>query len=375
MPPPRSAPAAPTAWSAFKAGLFQPSLPALVGLVAVLVSWLVGASLVVDRDFAMGPGNGHLTNGPTDTYGNLFNEALDLERRLDQEPRPRVLLIGASSMRESLADLGTLTAPLSEIAGTPVQPELLTAGALSVWEMAALLDPLRADLTGIVALEVSPRRLSTSPEKLEELLHAPRFPFDSPWVNARAGELGIEPPSRTGVFFLDHLGFFATRPKILLQANRPPVEPLRYLTSRWRPPEGAEWERVDQSASGWLQAWPQHADFNLDCYRELIADLSAEGRVAVVLIEAPSNPAVDARIYGEAVAAEALADYRRRVEAFAAEIGVPYWRPSHDLALPAEAFHDHTHLREGYAREQITAELGRRLAEHWPVAFLARGDR
>lgn len=375
MPPPRSAPAAPTAWSAFKAGLFQPSLPALVGLVAVLVSWLVGASLVVDRDFAMGPGNGHLTNGPTDTYGNLFNEALDLERRLAVDADPRVLLIGASSMRESLAELGTLQSLVSGAAGPEVTPELLTAGALSVWEMAALLDPLRADLTGIVALEVSPRRLSTSPEKLEELLHAPRFPFDSPWVNERAGEHGIEPPSRTGVFFLDHLGFFATRPKILLQANRPPVEPLRYLTSRWRPPEGAEWERVDQSAAGWLQAWPQHADFNLDCYQDLIADLSADGRVAVVLIEAPSNPAVDARIYAEAEAAEALADYRRRVETFAVEIGVPYWRPSHDLALPAEAFHDHTHLREGYAREQITAELGRRLAEHWPVAFPAGGDR
>lgn len=374
MPPPRSAPAAPTAWSAFKAGLFQPSLPALIGLVAVLVSWLVGASLVVDRDFAMGPGNGHLTNGPTDTYGNLFNEALDLERRLAVDADPRVLLIGASSMREGLAELGTLRSIVGQAAGSEVTPELLTAGALSVWEMAALLDPLRSNLTGIVVLEVSPRRLSTSPEKLEELLHAQRFPFDSPWVNARAAELGIEPPSRTGVFFLDHLGFFATRPKILLQVGRPPVDPVRYLTSRWRPPEGAEWERVDQSASGWLHRWPQHAEINLECYRELIADLSADGRIAVVLVEAPSNPAVDERIYAEPAAAKAVADYRRRVEAFAADAGVPYWRPSHDLELPAEAFHDHTHLREGYARERLTTELGRRLANHWPLAFPDGGD-
>lgn len=362
-------------WSAFKAGLFQPSLPALLGLVAVLLTWLVGASLVVDRDFAMGPGNGHLTNGPTDTYGNLFNEALDLERRLAVDADPRVLLTGASSMRESLAGLGSLQALVGQAAGPEITPELLTAGALSVWEMAALLDPLRQDLTGIVVLEISPRRLSTSPEKLEELLHAPRFPFDSPWVNERAREHGIEPPSRTGVFFLDHMGFFATRPKILLQVNRPPVKPLRYLTSLWRPPAGAEWDRVDRSAASWLQTWPQHADFNLEGYRDLIGDLSADGRVAVVLIEAPSNPAVDARIYAEAPAAEALVDYRRRVSAFADEVGIPYWRLSHDLELPAEAFHDHTHLREGYARQRITAELGRRLAEHWTVAFPAGGDQ
>ncbi len=375
MPPPRLAPPAPTAWSAFKAGLLEPSLPALVGLVAVLLTWLVGASAVIDREFAKGPGNGYLTNGSTDTYGNLFNDALDLERRLVEEPGPRVLLIGASSMREGLGELERLTAPLTALTGTPVRAELLTAGALSIWEMAALLDPLREDLSGIVVLEVSPRRLSTSPGKLEELLHAQRFPFDSPWVNARAGELGIDPPARTGVFFLDHMGFFATRPKILMQVGRPPVEPLRYLTSRWRPPEGAEWERVDASAASWLATWADHADFNLECYRALIEELERDGSVAAVLVEAPSNPAVDARIYAGEAEAAALADYRRRVEGFAAEVGVPYWRPSHDLELPAEAFHDHTHLREGYAREQLTGELARRLAEHWATVFPRGADR
>lgn len=375
MPPPLSPRSAPTAWSAFKAGLFEPSLPALVGLAAVLVTWLVGASAIVDRDFARGPGNGHLTNGPTDTYGNLFNDALDLERRLTEEPGPRVLLIGASSMREGLASLETLEVPLTGAAEEPVRAELLTAGALSVWEMAALVDPLRADFEGLIVLEMSPRRLSTSPEKLKEFLHSQRFPFDSPWVEERAATAGIEAPRRTGVFFLDHLGFFATRPKILLQITRPPVEPLRYLTSRWRPPEGAEWERVDKSASGWLEPWPQHVDFNLDCYRELIADLTADGRIAVVLLEAPSNPAVDQRIYAEPSASDALRAYRERVEAFASDVGVPYWRVSHDIALPAEAFHDHTHLREGYAREQLTAELARRLAGHWPQAFGGDSDQ
>lgn len=369
MPPPRSAPAAPTAWSAFKAGLFQPSLPALIGLVAVLVSWLVGASLVVDRDFAKGPGNGHLTNGPTDTYGNLFNQALDLERRLEVDADPRVLLIGASSMRESLSPLGTVQAIVSAAAGPELTPELLTAGALSVWEMAALLDPLRETLHGLVVLEVSPRRLSTSPEKLQELLHAQRFPFDSPWVDAQAQAAGIEPKSRTGVFFLDHLGFFASRPRIALQVAREPVEPLRYLTSMWRPPQGAEWERVDRSASAWLQVFPEHVEFNLGCYRALIQDLQAGGRIGVVLLEAPSNPAVDERIYADAEAAAAVEEYRQRVEAFAGELGVPYWHVAQDLELAPEAFHDHTHIREGYARDQLTLELSRRLAEHWGRVF------
>ena len=47
------------------------------------------------------------------------------------------------------------------------------------------------------------------------------------------------------------------------------------------------------------------------------------------------------------------------------------------ICFPAPALDtrvDDALRREGYARERITAELGKRLAQHWTVAFPAGGD-
>ncbi len=359
MPPAQAqAKAPPSAWTQFQTGLFQPSLGALLGTLAVACGLFAACVFGITPQFIGAGGYRYFTSGPIDTYANLTAEVLHL--RATGFAEPPLLVLGASSMREAVAD----PSELSRGFATPVEPHLLSAGSLSIWEMAVVLEQLPERLEGIVAVELSPRRLALPPDRVQALLTSPNFPLHSDWVDARARADGLAVPARKSSYFLEHFRFFVARPGMLSNVISGPVEPRRHFAETWRVPTADEFERIRSTAGRWTGGYAEHRDFNLAFYRDLVARLRSRGAL-VAFVESLSNPEVDSVVFADPTARETLEQYRRDADALAAELGVPLLRPGERAALDPSDFHDHTHLRVMPARERFTAALAEELARNF----------
>ncbi len=359
------APQRPSVWAELRHGATRPSGPALIGMLAVALAWLLGCITFLTPARIAQLGGGWFMESDEDEYAALLADTLRL-RTLTPGPR-EIVIIGASSTREAITSAEDLEELVSTQLGEPVHVRLIAGGGLFVWEIAAVVDQLPPHLRGTVLVEISERQVTRARDLLQGLVESPRLPLDSPAFDAevRTAKLA-QPHVWTDNYFLRHYQFFVARPLALLNLVRGPVTPCPHMTARWRPPTEAEWRRIHETAGQWVTKYDL-APANFAVYGRILGAIRQRG-LQPALFQPPRNPKVMAEALAERGAADMFARYTTDLEQFAQQQNTPLWTVQDEAAMTPDDFFDGLHVKSDAARERYTAALAKHIADQLRTA-------
>jgi hypothetical protein len=358
----------------FWSGLATPSLPTALGAVAFALLELYAAALWVTPKKLARIDPVVLMEGRNDDRSVVTVEALRMRR---PSKRRGVAMLGASHGVRSLVDHGAgIPDRLLRATGEHVDFFPLCAAGQSIAEWIVLLDQIPPDFRGVVILTVidqmgtirgrQPTRVHT-----RMALSSPTFDHP-PEIFARhlqptdLASSSLLPP--TGVYFLDHLAFFASRRSALVRAGpaerRPPAPRVARKTRRNRQSFATILAKMEREPGpALIGILPELA--------ALIAPLRRPG-LEIVILEAPVNPRLDAMKR----ASHSRADvYDPAMLAFARREGVRYWNPSAEVEISDADFTDAIHLHSASGRRRFEAAIAGRLGALLRGEEVADGPR
>lgn len=348
--PPTDAAVAPPSWVAeFREGALSSSVASLVAAV-VVAALALAAVVVVGTPQRLQRVHPYLAAHGGDDRPFVTVEVL---RILEEGSGVRrVVVLGASSMREAVAreEAGDR---LRQALGDPgLEVVHLTTGGQTPWEMLTLTEALLPVLEGVAVLGVNASFFGEDPDELPELLTTRRFGFAYPALSEEAQRLGIEVRDGTGNYLWDQRSYFLSR---LVQARatllRGPVahEPHR-PEGPLHPPD--EWHRYDGRTQAYSRLYERHFDRNALILGRIIERLRESG-VQVVLVETPRSPRIE-ELPGFR---EWVREHDRRMTPLVAQWRVPYLRMDEPAALGAADFEDPVHISSPDARVRYTRAL------------------
>ncbi|HEX4338470.1 MAG TPA: hypothetical protein VH062_21340, partial [Polyangiaceae bacterium] len=255
---------------------------------------------------------------------------------------------------------------LTEEAGMPVEFQRFSSNTQRYEDALLIADQLPPSFRGVVVLTVTDYKRDYKPKDT---------PKEEAEEEARLADrlLAIDAPSLapvwakhhfrrrpTGVFFVDHLRFFAAR--------RIAALPF-FFTTRPELPAGqligdpmADADRVEKAAQRITKAYGVFRrpapilTQSREVLRRTLDNLRARG-IQVVVLEAITNP------LREVIDAEGhIERYRSEVAEFAEEHGAVYWDFNADLDFAPEDFQDDVHLGSQAARRKFQHTLVSALA-------------
>jgi len=345
----------------FVHGATKPSLPALVGALAVAVFLFLLCVTLITPDLLATKGYRYVLVNPGDEYACLTSEVLRVGRFPSCDLT--VAVIGSSTTREAISDADHLEQLLLEKTKRSVTVYVLATGGLNHWEAVCVLDCIRDRFRGLVVLEVSPVKLSLERDHLRGFAEKPRLALDSSAFDEEVRLAGLEVPRRVNNYFLDHYQFFVARPGALLNLVNGPVQPKFHFAEHWRPPTEQEWERAVRHLASWQKTYRDNRDANLGVYARLIRRLRERDGNDIVLLEAVCNPRASAVILSTPEAKQLHEEYKADITRFARENNVAYWDLSAAAQLVPEDFVDHHHIRSPEVRRRYTEALAARLGD------------
>src|SRR5262249_18475337 len=113
---------------------------------------------------------------------------------LSPDREPMVILLGASSLRQSMPDESALAEMVAADGRPAVKVISLAAPGARSWEFIALADRLPAGLRAVIVVALAPTTISPATDSLREVISEPRFGFVSPAVDGEAVAQGIDVP-------------------------------------------------------------------------------------------------------------------------------------------------------------------------------------
>ncbi len=339
----------------FWGGLTAATLSSALGAIAFAILELVLAiALITPRNVARIDPR-YLKDHRSDDRATTTVEALKLH--FSSSHHRSVVMLGASNARKGLVDAGrNLERELRAATGERIDVHTLFADRQTIHEWVILLDQLPPSFEGVLVFtvfDVLSRAESGVPDRLA--LTSPTLAHPS---DAFRGVLEqSEPAPRFGLYFLDHLGFFAARRGVLARLG--PAPPRR--KARWKPLRHgdhngkirAAWQRATRRL-----AWREEPLlFEYLPALEEIARLMKRPGVEVVFVESPVNPRFDTM----KPEAQARSVYESAMLKFAERTGAHYWNPSVEARLRASEFRDWVHLENLGAEARYEAALVERL--------------
>ncbi|HEY4120312.1 MAG TPA: hypothetical protein VGM56_20745 [Byssovorax sp.] len=341
------------ALSAFLGGLVRPSFASVIGAIAFALLELGACLCFVDeRAMARLPSD-FFKQDEADDRARITVDACRAHFRAS--PGVQVFYLGPSTARLALRDADhpePIERALSEAVGDPVHFWNFTANGETVEEYLVIAEQLPADARGVLVVPFSDTRHDhvehvdgARKRRTHELLG-----LDVTGLGPLAASIGEAPTHTTGVFFLDHLGFFAARRDALARLRPPPRVPAELhkhgATGRFA---GIAKRMNDDSSTRAL------LERHVRLMRQVAKEADKRG-LELVILEAPVAPAFNEGKPGLRAA------YDEKVAELAYATNATYWDLNDEAKLTTEDFYDPVHIGEDDARRRYEAALVEHLA-------------
>ncbi|MBI1371164.1 MAG: hypothetical protein GC159_00140 [Phycisphaera sp.] len=349
----------PGAGAVFVRTLLSPSWPGLLLTLIVAAAWLGGLMLWLTPDRVASIDEGYFIIGERDDYYVVTRRVFQIQRA-PEEPNG-VIVLGSSTIKAAVTNEQDLTRRLSTRLGIDAPVHVLTTGGQTIYDMTAIVDGTIDKIGGAVLINAWAVHIAPPDDLAADIAANPRLGFQSDALDAELKHSGIEPRTRTDVYWLDNQGFYSRRmfeaamrtfegPRVRrAHPPRPRLNPQRLEASVT---ERAGWvaDSLDRIESG-------KEDF--DELTDLVDLIHRRSKAKVVLLDAVMSPLLRSRID-----ADRWAKHVERMKAYAAAHDTVYWDVSGDLGLTDDMFHDDVHINNDTAREAFSEELMRRLADY-----------
>jgi hypothetical protein len=216
---------------------------------------------------------------------------------------------------------------------------------------------LCAGRRGAVVIGMAPFKLSTTRQALREIHRHPRLAFDSPFLFEEFTRFGLKPPGRTGVYFLDHIEFFAARAHAVFRFWRGPIVPRRHsFSDDVMPWDDHLWANHEPSMAHYRALFPEHVQDNLDLLARIVKLVRSKADVDIILADVAWSSR-GGRFLGEAY----LQEVDEALARFCSAHGVIRWDLRRMGRVTDEDFYDLSHIRKQAARERICNAMVERL--------------
>jgi hypothetical protein len=289
--------------------------------------------------------------------------------RFKKSSRPEVVYMGASQATRALVtrNAAELSEEISEAAGLPVDFFPASSNGQRFEEALAITDQLQDGFRGVIVLMVNDYKSD---------YHANRSPADVARARSRIAAVSapsLQPfweasgyrPLHTGVFFLDHLGFFAARRAAAVRLGPVKGDPGLGAFSDVRFHDGIvklDHERRDleeDRESAARRKQDAKAPLLTRSRKVLVRLLSnmEQLHAPVVLLENPELPTRN-EVY-----AARVERFRTEIRELAEQYGARYWDFNPELDLSDRDFQDTVHLGSAMARRRFQDLLMSRLGE------------
>jgi hypothetical protein len=342
----------------FGAGLLRPSASSFAGMILfALVELTFAASLITPRHLASLPPVLLMTSA-RDDYARVALETYRI-RYLPRAPLA-VAYLGASTAQRAIYDDMTprfIEHRLKNKVGQKVDFYPLIAAGETIQESALLVHQLPKEFRGVIAMVVYEDKDDVRNRLLLKRVNGAdfeeRLPFDAlPGDGPRLGFDGT-PLAETGVYFFDHLRFFAARRAQFLRPWPTWQSPARGSRAQPTPPKrGAEQDAYKKRYKHSPNALFKHFDLLAEIIRS-----AKERHAPIVFVEAPANPLF------QLLKGEKHAVYQEKVRAFAEDNGAEYWDLNPEVKPRRADFEDAVHLGDPARRLKFERALCDRLAD------------
>lgn len=333
-------------------GLTQPSAPALVGCLGVVLAVILMGATFITRERVAASAQGAWMYSSSDDCGRL--SVLALRGAASFGTNPVVWIMGASDTREILCTEAGLNGLIAAM-DPAVRVVSLCADAFLLEERAALIEALRPGPAGVIVLGINPRQFLREPSVLADRVERYRLAFRSSSFDEEAARAGVAMPPVTGHYFWDNRQFFLRRVGCFLRWGPEPTYREHRHHARGGPQGGGREFRSKALFSP--VAFDRHAG--------LISRLAERNRRAggprIVLLEIPSVESLEP-IPGGPGAAGQLGLYRAAVRRLAEREGLVHLDPGAAARLAPSDFADSAHVGDDAARMRFSREFLRQLA-------------
>ena len=349
--------------SAFLDGALRPRLSVTLGVIAFALVEIAALCVFVTPDVVARLEPGVLARNVDDDGAALTHALVTAQR--EPARSAHVALVGASSMREAFWHIDTLRDSVAGALEQPGESTLgafnLTSGGQALGESLVVLGALPETPRGVVVLGIGPGTLFADRTDLQTRFEHPTSALAVDDMNAVARVLGMPERTATGLYFLDHLQFFVSRPQVPVWLALGAPEPRRHRYLGRRQWTDERWvERVDALRVGFEQRAQDDAlvSAHLVALEQTLTHLQRQTQWRPILLEPPLAPRARPAL------TEARSAARARVAPLAARLGVPLVDLDAEAALVDEDFHDFTHLRSEEAMRRYEARLAALVARH-----------
>ena len=361
----RPAKAPPPVWRValedFWTGFLEPSRVAALTLLLAFACAVAGAFWYFSPATLAGPLGAYLPRSSLDAEGFATREALRLAAR--PQERPRLIILGPSTVAQAFGAGAAVAPHLEEAAGAPWGVHVLTTPLQSPFDQLALIETALAgrrpgDPPVVVAVDIGLQRLGWTPARLIDLERQGRIGLRSDWTDAEMARLGAEPRPRTGVYLFDNHRFVminATEALTRLALHRAATPKVDVYSRGATVPVG---ERHRTQIAAQIRGGQDNAEAYYALHARLAARLAGLPGVRLVFVEEALSP--------EFIAAEDLGDMetasRAEFAEFARSVGAEYWPVMTEADLGPEDYHDDLHIEAGPAQDRVRAAFARHFA-------------
>lgn len=350
----------------FWAGASEPSRTAAATLVASFATALAFLFWLFSPATLAGPLGAYLPQSRIDTYGYVTVDTLRLART--PQARPRLLILGTSTLVQAFGDGQDLEDMIAEETGAPWEVHVLATASQSPIEQMSILETVLAnrradDPPTVVALGVGLWRTTWTTSRTLGPEPLGRLGLRSDWADAERVRLGGRPEPRVGVYLVDNFRFVILNTQMLLRQLAIASPPERIVaTYALRKPRTGRNRLVPGFTDTLDNAWSE-VDDHLTQLERMVERIEGMPGVHLVLVEELLSPDV--------VTLFDLAERKQTLDVAIADIarryGVPFWQLGPDAGLGPDDFNDDVHIKTGEPQRKIARQMARRWADQGPI--------
>lgn len=347
------------ALAAFWSGFAEPSALAFRVFLGALVLTLGLCLWLFTPATLAGPLGAFLPRSALDAEGFATRAALRAGHAAPD--RPRLLLLGTSSMAQSTGTGRLLRDRLEAGTGQPWEVVNLTTPQQAPTDQFVLLETALASQgegspMAVVVVGAGIQRLRWTTAQMLEFHEKARVAGSLGWADDEARLLGATVPARTGIFVLDNRNFVLVNGSEML-VRLALLRPARKDHDQYVRGPSRETPRRHALIAAEIRDGVARQDAYLDQIARLAARVAARPNTMMMLVEEPLSPAL--------VEGQGLPDVQTGLsEALRDRAPVdlpPYWPVADEAGLSATDFYDELHVLPGPPQDRFQTVLAERI--------------
>lgn len=342
-------------WKQVWHGFSRPSLSGLIATGLVVVVLFILSLVCVTPDHLAELDHRYFMTVHIDDYTEISFEAM---RATKAGPKPfAVAIFGDSAIRSAMTDTHVIEDRLADELGRQIPVHYLAAKGMNLIEIAGVMDYIDKDFHGIVVIQMGLYQLAQTAKELAIPADLPRLAIHSDVYDEELARVTGQPPRRTGVYLLDHWGFYAYRLNhhalynLLFGPTPPPLAPRVPMSDQ-------KWQIADQNVRANLNEYLNHRDRNVAVINRMVQRLRQSGRVEVVLVETPKNPR-----WHRLVNPKLAVDHQQYWTQWTQDQKLHYWDLNDEAQVTVDDFYDYVHFATDEARQQFISLLSEHITD------------